>query len=81
MMKRDAFEAAGGYRQQFVAAEDLDLWLRLAERYEMANLEDVVIYLRRHSGQASFRRVAQMFLSELAAANRPSRFYRCCPSN
>jgi hypothetical protein len=30
-MRRAAFERVGGYRAQVPAAEDLDLWLRLAE--------------------------------------------------
>lgn len=32
MFRRDAYEAAGGYRTEFRVAQDLDLWLRLAER-------------------------------------------------
>lgn len=30
MFRRDAYVAAGGYRQQFRIAQDLDLWVRLA---------------------------------------------------
>jgi hypothetical protein len=67
VIKRAAFEAVGGYRPLFVAAEDVDLWLRLAERCELANLEDIVIHRRRHSEEASFRRVAQTSLLALAA--------------
>jgi glycosyltransferase involved in cell wall biosynthesis len=31
MFRRDAYESAGGYRAAFRVAQDLDLWLRLAE--------------------------------------------------
>jgi hypothetical protein len=31
MMRRSAYEAAGGYRPEFYFAQDLDLWVRLAE--------------------------------------------------
>src|SRR5262249_43512985 len=31
VMRRDAYVSAGGYRPQFKVAQDLDLWLRLAE--------------------------------------------------
>lgn len=31
MMRADAYRRAGGYRQPFVVAQDLDLWLRLVE--------------------------------------------------
>lgn len=31
LFRRDAYLAAGGYRQQFRMAQDLDLWIRMAE--------------------------------------------------
>ena len=31
MFRRDAYEQAGGYRPEFYFAQDIDLWLRLAE--------------------------------------------------
>ena len=31
MFRREAFEKVGGYRAQFDVAQDLDLWMRLAE--------------------------------------------------
>ena len=31
MMRRSAYQCVGGYRHPFVVAQDLDLWLRLAE--------------------------------------------------
>lgn len=38
MMRRDVVQAVGGYRESFRHAEDYDLWLRLAEKHELANL-------------------------------------------
>jgi glycosyltransferase involved in cell wall biosynthesis len=32
MFRREAYESAGGYRASFLVAQDLDLWVRLAER-------------------------------------------------
>ncbi|HVE16061.1 MAG TPA: glycosyltransferase, partial [Chthoniobacterales bacterium] len=40
MMRRHALESVGGYRPEFEPAEDLDLWLRLAEIGRLANLAD-----------------------------------------
>jgi len=81
LFKRDAFEAVGGYRPLFLAAEDVDLWLRLAERCELANLEDIVIHRRRHPEEVSFRRIAQQSLSALAArhADKVRRETGCDP--
>ena len=67
LMRRDAFLAAGGYRPPFAPAEDYDLWLRMAERVQMANLRQVVLKYRIHSYQVSMRKRAQQTLGCLAA--------------
>lgn len=50
MMRRAAVDAVGGYRQELMLAEDLDLWLRLGERGELAGLPHVLIRYREHGG-------------------------------
>lgn len=67
LMRTDTFVAAGGYRRAFVDAEDHDLWLRLAERCQLANLERVVLKYRLHPHQVTVRRFRQLALSALAA--------------
>lgn len=63
MMRADAYAAAGGYRKLIVDAEDYDLWLRIADRFLLANLGDVVLKYRRHAAQVSIRRCGQQALS------------------
>jgi hypothetical protein len=53
MFRRDLVLAAGGYRPAFRHCEDLDLWLRLADRTRLANLPERLIHYRRHYGQVS----------------------------
>lgn len=67
MMRRDAIEAAGGYREAYWRAEDYDLWLRLAERGRLANLPEPLIEYR--IGHVPFRPEAfsRQVLSEMAA--------------
>jgi GT2 family glycosyltransferase len=48
MMRRDAFDKVGGYRRQYQWAEDLDLFLRLAEIGRIANLPDTLLLYRQH---------------------------------
>jgi hypothetical protein len=67
MMRKDAFEATGGYRRAFLHAEDYDLWLRMAERFKMANLPDVLVRCRVHPHQVSATHLRQQTLSSLAA--------------
>jgi hypothetical protein len=67
LMRRDAFVGAGGYRPLFARAEDYDLWLRMAERFQIANLKEVVLKYRIHPYQVSMRKRAQQTLYMLGA--------------
>jgi hypothetical protein len=67
MIRKEALLSVGGYRGLFVDAEDYDLWLRIAERWGLANLEAVVVKYRIHPGQVSYQKLRQQTLSILAA--------------
>ncbi len=56
MFRKDAFEAVGGYRTAFKLAQDYDLWLRLAEQYQVANLPETLYRMRFSVNMASVRR-------------------------
>lgn len=54
MMRRAVWVAEGeGYREDFRAAEDIDLWERLAPYARFANLPDVLLEYRVHPGQVT----------------------------
>jgi glycosyltransferase involved in cell wall biosynthesis len=55
-MSRKAFEAVSGYRENLDHAEDLDLWLRLSEQGELANLPQVTVKYRIHARQLSLHK-------------------------
>lgn len=67
VMRKQTFDEAGGYRAQFMHAEDYDLWLRIIECWKVANLPDVVLRKRTHSEGVSVRNLRQQSLSALAA--------------
>jgi glycosyltransferase involved in cell wall biosynthesis len=50
MMRRDAVDRVGGYREQYTHVEDLDLFLRLAEVGRLCNLPEVLLKYRKHLG-------------------------------
>jgi hypothetical protein len=50
-LRKSALERMSGYRIDHV--EDYDLWLRLSERFDLANLPEVVILYRQHTRQVS----------------------------
>ena len=73
MMRRDAYEAAGGYRAPFLAAQDVDLWLRMPREARLANLPEPLYQWREHPGgvfaksrdrQLFFAAVARVFADE-----------------
>jgi hypothetical protein len=67
LVRKSAVADAGGYRAIFSEAEDLDLWLRIAERHELANLPETVVRYRIHSDQATVRKLELQSLCALAA--------------
>jgi glycosyltransferase involved in cell wall biosynthesis len=56
LMRRDPVVEMGGYRPEMEPAEDLDLFLRLAERGRLANLPDTLLKYRRHASSVGYRR-------------------------
>lgn len=49
MMRASVLKKIGGYNEDFSSAQDIDLFLRLAEVGELANLEDVLMSYRIHT--------------------------------
>lgn len=67
VIRKEVFVSVGGYRSAFADAEDYDLWLRMAERCELANLEAAVLKYRIHPNRVSHRHMQQQIISTLAA--------------
>jgi glycosyltransferase involved in cell wall biosynthesis len=59
MIRRAALQRVGGYRPAFQWAEDLDLFLRLAEIGQIANLPDMLLLYRQHPQSVNRTRFAQ----------------------
>ncbi len=53
LMRRDTFVAVHGYRAPFTTSQDYDLWLRISEHCQCANLAQVLVKYRLHPHQAS----------------------------
>lgn len=69
VMRRAAYEAAGGYDERFKSAQDHDLWLRVSHLgYRLANMPVPLLQYRDHPGQvtASGRRQQTYIFSSLA---------------
>jgi glycosyltransferase involved in cell wall biosynthesis len=55
IMRKDAVLQIGLYREEFRLAEDLDLFLRLAEIGKLANIPDIMLEYRHHLGSVCYK--------------------------
>ena len=74
MLWAEAVRGVGGYRAALEGAEDYDLWLRISEQAQLANLPEFLLSYRRHSASASAtaapRQLLSARLARLSAAER-----------
>ncbi|MDY6790233.1 MAG: glycosyltransferase [Thermodesulfobacteriota bacterium] len=59
MMQKEALLRAGGYNEKYKFAQDYDLWLRLAEDYELANIKEPLYCWRVGSSNISKKKSSQ----------------------
>ncbi|WP_462327649.1 glycosyltransferase family 2 protein [Desulfobaculum sp.] len=71
-MRRRVIEQVGGYDVTFPAAQDHDLWTRLAGRTRFANIPDQLVIYRRHAGAVSAARQRQLAADARARARHLS---------
>lgn len=67
MFRRRVFEAVGGYNENFVYAQDYDLWTRMQEQGQLAILDEVMLHYRQHQKsitQSKFLR-QEMFAAQI----------------
>lgn len=81
MMRASVYRAAGGYRRAFLAAQDVDLWLRLPPGTGLANLAEPLYrwrlnpegaFTRRRDQQLRFSALARAFAEERRARGADS---------
>lgn len=71
MFRRDAYRDAGGYRAQFRLAQDLDLWIRLAQLGTIGIVDEVLYEAAFDArGISGASRDAQLRLTQIAVALR-----------
>lgn len=67
MVRRSVLEAIGGYHADYKHAEDYDLFIRVSDHGKVENIEQVLLYYRRHEGAISIRHVDQQERSAVLA--------------
>jgi glycosyltransferase involved in cell wall biosynthesis len=70
MLRRSALLQVGGYDETMQTSADLDLWLRLGELGELANLPNTVLQYRLHPGSITHAKQSRQAADALAACQR-----------
>ena len=79
IMRKEIVLASGGYRKPLLDADDYDLWLRIAERSQIANLPQILLSYRVHANQVSVRNMTHQVLCCSAARTAASARARGLP--
>lgn len=79
VVRREAVLSVGGLRRAYRHAEDYDLWLRLIEKTDFANLREPVLRYRRHDEAVSNKHLIQQLLSSFCARMAAKRRLEGCP--
>ncbi len=64
MIRKSVFDEFGGYRPEFMHAEDYDIYTRVLERYQMTNLNEILIKFRANSGGVTTQSDSQKIQAE-----------------
>jgi hypothetical protein len=67
VVRRHVLNQMGGFRKAYQYAEDYDLWLRMIEKFDLANIGDALLGYRRHERSVSYKNSRQQSLSSLCA--------------
>lgn len=67
LIRTKAAKELGGYRENFVAALDVDFWLRLADKYAIGCLPDILQYYRQHPHSISRTRTTTQACNHVLA--------------
>ena len=70
MMRKEALESVGGYDEWFPTTEDYDLWLRLANEYEVRNIDEPLYYFRQHDDSLYGSNLEELKLYHLLAVRK-----------
>lgn len=68
-IRKDALKQIGGYREQYIHAEDIDLFLRLAECGRVHNLPDILLHYRQHAKSIGYAKRKEQVASIQRAIN------------
>jgi len=70
MARKELLERVGGYNEHFRTSQDYDLLQRLSGKTRLANLPDVLLYLRKHEKSISYQQNVGQLSSSYTISQR-----------
>lgn len=65
LIRKQCFDDFGGYDDEFVYAEDLELWVRFGQKYNFANIWEILLKYRIFGGNSSLQKQTLMIKNTL----------------
>lgn len=75
MIRKSVYKKVGLYKNELPQAEDLDMTLRIARSYDIANLQEVVLLCRYHEGSISTRKMKECIEATIHVRIEASKLY------
>jgi len=69
LIKKEVFEKVGMFDEKLKFGEDWDMWIRIAEKFEVDFVDDVLVHIRRHESNMSHH-LFNVFLGEIDFYNK-----------
>jgi glycosyltransferase involved in cell wall biosynthesis len=69
IFRKECIDQVGEYDTRFEPAEDYDLWLRISEHFEVANLPDILYQYRINQSSISIQKAALQIRNSILAQN------------
>jgi len=77
LVRRAVFDTCGGYDARFIYAEDLELWFRVARRWQLNNLPESLVDYRVWPGSLTTRKLRRLAWVSLQIRRKAARELGC----
>ena len=67
MLRRECFDEFGYYDNDFLNAQDLEIYMRFGQKYKLHNLQEYLVYYRIHGQNSLFKNQKRMIKNTLKA--------------
>lgn len=75
MIKKRCFDLLGGYDEEFLLAEDLDVWLRFSSKFKFYNIQENLVMYRIHGQNSVIQKRKELYKYSIKAIRKAIKEY------